>query len=114
MQANQHAIIDLRRARGYTQAELARRAGISKQVLSNVERGRSVRPRPSTIASIAAALDAHLTEITVGDYSGDPQARRAIIRQLSNDGLSVDQIARHLVLTRHVVASDLKAVEVIP
>ncbi|HEU5398688.1 MAG TPA: helix-turn-helix transcriptional regulator, partial [Gammaproteobacteria bacterium] len=47
----------LRRAAGLTQDELAERARMSKRGLQDLELGASQRPRQSTLALLAAALD---------------------------------------------------------
>src|SRR5439155_13564535 len=44
-------------AAGLTQEELAERAGISQRSISDMERGVPHRPRPDTVALLAAALD---------------------------------------------------------
>ena len=49
-------IRDLRMKKGWTQSELARRAGIKQGVLSYIECGRTKHPRSDTLAAIAAAL----------------------------------------------------------
>src|SRR5689334_11250165 len=49
----------LRQARdsaGLTQDELARAAGIGSRTISDLERGVAVKPRPSTVRRLAAAL----------------------------------------------------------
>lgn len=53
----------LRRRRALTLAETARRAGISPQYLSEVERGRK-DPSSEVLAAISGALDADLVEVT--------------------------------------------------
>lgn len=45
-----------RRRRGWSQAQLARRSGVSSPHISHLERGRR-RPRPTTLKSLATALD---------------------------------------------------------
>jgi transcriptional regulator with XRE-family HTH domain len=47
---------------GWTQAELARRAGLAKQVISNIERG-SVVGSINTLAAVAHALGLTMHEI---------------------------------------------------
>lgn len=46
----------LRERRGWTQSELARKAGIKQGVLSDIETGKTKHPRIDTIAAIAQAL----------------------------------------------------------
>jgi transcriptional regulator with XRE-family HTH domain len=47
---------DHRKALGWTQAELAERAGISERSVSDLERGLSRRPHPDTLQRLAEAL----------------------------------------------------------
>src|SRR5690242_17053951 len=49
-----------RRDRGWTQEELAERAGVSQDAVSTLERGTRRTPWPDTVTRLAAALD--LTE----------------------------------------------------
>jgi transcriptional regulator with XRE-family HTH domain len=49
-------IRELRQKKGWTQTELARRAGVKQGVLSCIESGRTKNPRSDTLAAIAAAL----------------------------------------------------------
>lgn len=46
----------LRERRGWSQSELARKAGIRQGVLSDIESGKTKHPRIDTIAAIAQAL----------------------------------------------------------
>ncbi|GAA3656560.1 helix-turn-helix domain-containing protein [Microbacterium marinilacus] len=55
----------LRRGRGETLAEVARRAGISVQYLSEIERGRK-EPSSEMVAAVLGALDETLLDLTVG------------------------------------------------
>lgn len=59
------AIVVYRVARGFTQSELAARAGIARQTLNRLERGRG-GPRMSTARSLAAALEVDV-EILFGE-----------------------------------------------
>ena len=45
-----------RRARGWTQRELAARAGLSRGYVANIERGATPVPRRATVRRLAAAL----------------------------------------------------------
>ena len=49
-------IRELRQKLGWSQSELARRAGIKQGVLSYIENGRTKHPRSDTLAAIASAL----------------------------------------------------------
>ena len=49
-------IRELRQKRGWSQNELAKRAGIKQSVLSFIESGRTKNPRVDTLSAIAAAL----------------------------------------------------------
>jgi transcriptional regulator with XRE-family HTH domain len=54
----------LRRQRaeaGLTQEELAQKSGLSVRAISDLERGRTRRPRRSTLSQIMSALDAVAT-----------------------------------------------------
>jgi DNA-binding SARP family transcriptional activator/tetratricopeptide (TPR) repeat protein len=55
---------EVRLAVGVTQADLARRAGVSLGTIRDLEQGRRVRPRPGSVARLSAALglDARLAE----------------------------------------------------
>lgn len=54
---------ELRRAKGFSQEELAHRAEVHQTYLSGVERGRR-NPSVMVLARIAAALDADLEDLT--------------------------------------------------
>lgn len=60
------ALRSLRRRRGLSQEELARRAGTSKQVVSRYENGQRV-PKISAAAAFAQALDVPLAALVGGD-----------------------------------------------
>jgi len=53
----------LRRAKGFSQEELAHRAEVHQTYLSGVERGRR-NPSVMVLARIASALDADLEDLT--------------------------------------------------
>lgn len=55
---------ELRKSRGLLQQQLADRAGVSMQTISNLENGRHV-PDTSTLLKIAEALD-----VSLGDLIG--------------------------------------------
>lgn len=54
---------DLRRARAATINDIARRAGVSPQYLSEMERGRK-EPSSEMLAAVAGALDTSLLDLT--------------------------------------------------
>jgi transcriptional regulator with XRE-family HTH domain len=65
-------IREMRRARGWSQQELARRAGISQAQIANLESGLSANPMQRTLEGIAKAFDMTLAEFV---KSGEaPQA----------------------------------------
>jgi transcriptional regulator with XRE-family HTH domain len=90
-----------RQARGWTQAELAERAGIAVEVCGRLERGR-VLPRADTLVRLAVVLavstDALLGQALPGgggsgertaaepeaEYSGRPELRR-LVRRLGDE-----------------------------
>lgn len=49
-------IRELRLKKGWTQTELARRAGVKQGVLSYIESGKTKHPRSDTLVAIAGAL----------------------------------------------------------
>lgn len=51
----------LRRVRGLTQAELARRSGMKRPNLSRLERGGNGLPKLGTLAMLAAVLDVEVS-----------------------------------------------------
>jgi transcriptional regulator with XRE-family HTH domain len=59
------ALRELRLRRGWSQEDLARKAGLTQDTISNVESGKH-RPFPSTLRKIAGAL-----EVEVGELFGD-------------------------------------------
>lgn len=58
----QRRIRELRRARGWTQEELAQQAHLSPDIVSRIERG-DRQPRLETLRLIAEAFDLSLTEL---------------------------------------------------
>ena len=56
---------DIRQGRGQTLTETARRAGVSPQYLSEMERGLK-EPSSEMIAAVAGALDTSLVDLTLG------------------------------------------------
>jgi transcriptional regulator with XRE-family HTH domain len=58
---------DIRRRRGFSQADLATEAGVSEFTISEIEAGKRENPRPSTLRKLAEALG-----VTVADLYGEP------------------------------------------
>ena len=59
-----------RLARGWTQQQLARRAGLSQGGVSQIERGRRPTPHRRTLARLAEALDLDLDLAAYAGASG--------------------------------------------
>lgn len=57
---------EIRKKRGMSQAELARRAGIPQGVISYIECGRTKHPRVDTMQAIAAVLQCTVDELLRG------------------------------------------------
>ena len=66
MQSNPVAIRTIRELAGFSQAELARRTGISQGHISQIESGHK-RPLPATLKKIAAAIGVPLGSLLVSD-----------------------------------------------
>lgn len=49
---------------GMSQADLARKVGISKTAMNDIERGRTMDPKWSTVVAIAARLGLKLESLT--------------------------------------------------
>ena len=49
-------IRELRLKRGWSQSELARRAGVKQSIISYIENGKTKNPRIDTLSAIATAL----------------------------------------------------------
>jgi transcriptional regulator with XRE-family HTH domain len=64
-----------RRALDLTAAELAERAGTTRQVIANLENGRvTTLPAPEIVRALAAALDVPVTSLlTAAGYLNDPE-----------------------------------------
>jgi transcriptional regulator with XRE-family HTH domain len=61
----------LRKAAGLNQQELADKAGLSMSVVSQIERGKKLDPRVSTIEALADALG-----VSVDELLGRPPAKK--------------------------------------
>ena len=66
-----------RRARGWTQAELAARSGVERSHLAKIERGEVGEPRPATLRRLAGTLGVEPFDLLVGrdalDFFGAPE-----------------------------------------
>lgn len=60
-------LLRLRSDKRWTQAELARRAGVSQQVIADIESGRTIRPRQ--LHEIAAALGTTIEQLDPEKYN---------------------------------------------
>jgi phage repressor protein C with HTH and peptisase S24 domain len=63
-------LLRLRTQKGWTQAELARRAGVSQQVIADIESGRTIRPRQ--LHEIAATLGTSVEQLDPERYNRSP------------------------------------------
>ena len=70
-----------RRARGWSQRQLARLSGISRGAIQNLERGRTRIPHPETLYVLAKALRVEPTELLAA-----PERRGAPVRRLADPG----------------------------
>ena len=82
-----HRIERLRLDRSWTQAELARRAGISPNTVQNFESGRSRWPSPLILGRLAGALDLSRAEVLglpeIPFYDTQGQATAAIVADVA-------------------------------
>jgi transcriptional regulator with XRE-family HTH domain len=76
----EHKIVELRRRRGFTQAELARRSGVSQSMIAQIESGKLNNLTLKTLTRTALALDATLRIDLVSQI---PSARRRSRRKAS-------------------------------
>lgn len=81
-------IRELRRARGWTQKQLARKAAVTERTISNLERNTSPKPHSTSIAKVATALGIppeRLDSRQLGDAVAEnatTTAKREAIRRL--------------------------------
>lgn len=63
---------EMRKKRGLSQAELARRTGLAQGVISYIETGKTRWPRIDTLQALAAALNCTIEELadTGGQKNG--------------------------------------------
>ncbi len=58
-------VASLRHEHKWTQADLAQRAGIRQQLVSDIERGRSTNPKVASVQQLAQALGVVTTDLLV-------------------------------------------------
>ncbi len=88
MDVNDHLrvnIAPLRKARGMTPNDLAREAGINLRGVRDIEEGRSVSPKISTVVSLAKALGVRVSDL-IGDEPVD-KLRQELVDFLLNYSL---------------------------
>ncbi|EWY37268.1 DNA-binding protein [Skermanella stibiiresistens SB22] len=71
-----------RKARGWTQEEMAGRIGMATQSLSNVERGQAL-PSLETLARIAEVLEMPISWFLPSDVKGKSEQRLALDARIS-------------------------------
>ena len=83
-----------RAERGWTAAELARRAGVSRAYLSRLEAGKTVRPSAAILERLAGALGTTVADLREQDL---PPAERGVSEALrafaAEAGLSAEDVA---------------------
>lgn len=91
----------LRRERGYTLEQLARRIPMSASNLSRVELGSQGPPGDEVIERIAKALDADVAELlrAAGRLGGSESFERAVLERLDAIGRDVREV-RNAVIPR--------------
>jgi transcriptional regulator with XRE-family HTH domain len=86
-----------RRARGWTQRELAARAGRSRGYVAHIERGATPVPRRATLRRLAGALGLRAAQLALAAglldrlLEGDPQLQ-ALVGALVADGALMAQL----------------------
>ena len=93
----------LRRAAGLSQAELARRAGVSQSLIARIESG-SVNPRLSTLRRILSALEEYLKE----EFKASDLMNAPVIAVHVSDGVEkvVELMWRHAISQLPVVDNE--------
>lgn len=70
----------LRLKKDLTQGELADAAGVSRQTINNIERGRTTGSRGENLARLAAALDTTMEELMGVDTPKSPHPFGRLVR----------------------------------
>lgn len=87
-----YEVRDLRRARGWSQEKLAKEAGISRQTLSELERGRP--PQPSTLDRVALALETTSSALLMAGAGPMPEALQEACAQGLIKDATMEEILR--------------------
>lgn len=61
-------IVEIRMKKGYSSAEVARKAGIAKSTLNDIENNKS-NPRIETLELVAKALDVKISDLLDSPYA---------------------------------------------
>ena len=77
-------IADLRKAKGFTQEELAEKIEISSKYLSSIERGKE-NPTLNTLIKLSESLDVNLNDIFHQIEIEDPAKRKALLISLLDE-----------------------------
>ena len=71
----------MRDARGWTQPVAAEHMGVEKQTISNIERGKTKQPKPSTLLAISRVFGVPISELM--DETNDDPARAEALAAIS-------------------------------
>lgn len=71
----------MRNARGWSQQTAAEHLGVEKQTVSNIERGKTKQPKPSTLLAIVRVFGVPISELM--DETNDDPARAAALAAIS-------------------------------
>lgn len=71
-----------RERKGWSQAELARRIGVTRSAIAQLESGLTTNPRPQHLFSLAKALDVDARELTYGTPITDLSTEEMVFRLL--------------------------------
>lgn len=93
-----HALIEARKERGLSQAQLVRRLGVTKAALSAWETGRN-RADMETLAAWASALGMHVA-VALSSRGPNPQAEEHLLQGAVELGLDADRSALLLRMAR--------------